>query len=535
MQPAKLMKNAGEGHYLDDTTSCIWHLPSDLTHEVLRDLLLKWECKEHLEYEFKSSVGHSLPFPTPRIRELVGNLMDGRCFGQVGQDFITNRLDKVQVLHALCQKHVCEARNVAPAHDAQMLGYKLTQLGLDSLVTFDILKSPAYFLHARPLTDSVSLADLTTYELLDHMFTAGWQVRALRYGQRKNRMGVVAYRVGRPKHWWIREGKANISWSYLRALLTVDASWPPVEHLLTDAAYDHFVDHKAWPRSSKQRRQAAIQDGLEGIEAQMAAVERPRPRPKASARRPAKRARASQDSEHWGPLQDIELYCLQDNDDNSEGEMEGDAVDDVNRDPAGNSDNDDSEGEKDGDAVDNDDGDSVDNDDINSDDDDDEKDKKQPDHHGDDASVVEDDIENEDNAPLATLLRLGRRANSPNLEADLDADSGSGNVSSQSSSSRSRSSSSSSTGDSDRGDAPRVARQAAETIVLHGETFVRLRQAGELKTLEILCPECGSSRRCSHASLELAEAARRLLIWRGCCPAHQQAGFGGPLLRRLLD
>ena len=144
----------------------------------------------------------------------------------------------------------------------------------------------------------------------------------------------------------------------------------------------------------------------------MAAVERPRPRPKASARRPAKRARASQDSEHWGPLQDIELYCLQDNDDNSEGEMEGDAVDDVNRDPAGNSDNDDSEGEKDGDAVDNDDGDSVDNDDIDSDDDDDEKDKKQPDHHGDDASVVEDDIENEDNAPSATLLRLGRRANS---------------------------------------------------------------------------------------------------------------------------
>ena len=185
LQPAKLVANAGEGHSRDDTTSCLWHLPSDLTHEVLRDLLLKWECQEHLEYEFKSSVGHSLPFPMPRIRELMGKLMDGRCFGHVGQDFIANRTDEVQLLHALCQKHICEVRNVGPAHDAQMLGYKLTQLGLDSLVTFDMLKSPAYFLRARSLTDSVSLADLTTYELLDHVFTAGWQVRALRYGQRQ--------------------------------------------------------------------------------------------------------------------------------------------------------------------------------------------------------------------------------------------------------------------------------------------------------------------------------------------------------------
>ena len=35
LQPAKLVANAGEGHSRDDTTSCIWHLPSDLTHEVL--------------------------------------------------------------------------------------------------------------------------------------------------------------------------------------------------------------------------------------------------------------------------------------------------------------------------------------------------------------------------------------------------------------------------------------------------------------------------------------------------------------------
>jgi hypothetical protein len=544
LQPAKLTADTGKGKSLDDTTTCIWHLPSDLAHESLRDVMLKWECTENVEYELKGSMCHVFPFPVNRINELVRKMMDGRCFGQAGQDFVTNRSDEVQVLQALSQKQLCDIRNVAPAYEAVIFGYKLTQQGLDSLVSFNILKSPSYCLHARPVTDAVSLADLTTYELLDHMFLDGWQMRALHHGQRSKSMGVVAYQVGKPKHWWMRASKTNVSWSYLRALLTVDASWPPVTHLCTDVQYDHFVEHKAWPEQKKPKRQAAIKDGLEGIEEQMAKVERTKRRPKASSRRPAKRARALQDSEQLEPLQDIELHCLKDQDVNRRGDDDSDD-DDADKTPDHSGDD-----ASDKDSSGDDGGDDASDKDKTPDRSGDDSDKdKSPDCGGDDASdkdsskhswlqgkeggdVVPD--ESEDNGPLTTLLHLGRRAASPNLESDLRSDNGSDDEGNQTSSSGSTSSSSSSSG-SDVPDCPHAARQVAETIVIHGETFVRLRSGGEFQTLEIVCPKCKWNRKCSHRNIEVAEAARRLLLWRGCCPAHMQPNFGGPLLRNLLD
>ena len=57
---------------------------------------------------------------------------------------------------------------------------------------------------------------------------------------------------------------------------------------------------------------------------------------------------------------------------------------------------------------------------------------------------------------------------------------------------------------------PAVAREAAETIVLLGCSFTRLRAKGEFASLELRCDVCDASRRCSHLKLPLAECARRL-------------------------
>ena len=73
-------------------------------------------------------------------------------------------------------------------------------------------------------------------------------------------------------------------------------------------------------------------------------------------------------------------------------------------------------------------------------------------------------------------------------------------------------------------------RQPSDNVILLGESFKRLRVAGEFKTLELHCDACGTSRRCSHASMTLEETARRLLRWRECCPLHQQPRIGGSLL-----
>ena len=131
LQPATL--NVGSKKSPDDA-NCIWCLLQDLSNEVLRDSLLKWEYTENLEYQLASTVCQSLPFPVSCIQELVQRMMDGRCFGQAGQDLITNRPDEVEVLQALCQKRLCEVRNIAPATVEAVHGYKLSQLGLDSLV-----------------------------------------------------------------------------------------------------------------------------------------------------------------------------------------------------------------------------------------------------------------------------------------------------------------------------------------------------------------------------------------------------------------
>ena len=74
------------------------------------------------------------------------------------------------------------------------------------------------------------------------------------------------------------------------------------------------------------------------------------------------------------------------------------------------------------------------------------------------------------------------------------------------------------------------ARQAVETIWLHGTKFTRLRAGGEFNSLELECNACKSRRRCKHVGLGLEETGRRLLAWRDACPAHGAVGFGGPLL-----
>ena len=508
LQSATLTVDTGKkGKSIEDATS-IWRLPQDLSHDVLRDSLLKWECTGNLEYGLSALVCQSLRFQVWRIHEIVSKMMNGRCFGQAGENFITNRPDQVQVLQALCQQGLCEFQRVSRAHEAATYGYKFTQLGLDSLLSFNILKSPAYFFHSRPLTDSVSISDFTTYEALDHMlFTAGWQVHVLRYGQRAAKAGVVPYQFGGPKHWWMRETKATISRLYICALLTVDASWPPVQHFLTDVSYTHFVKHKEWPQSIKQRRQAALKDSLESIEADMAAVERPRLKRKASARQPAKRARAAV-LDQGGSVEAAEDIVRA----SADGDDDGDT-------------NDANDDDVDG-------GDMIGTDDLDNSSDDMCPPVIEP--SPGEGLQDEDNFESGDDVPLATLTRLGGRPTSPTLEEDLRSHSGSAAASSTSSS-QSSSSSTSSDGSSDRAEAPRCDRQAAATIDLHGETFTRLRQKGDFSVIEIFCPKCKALRKCSHANMDISEVARRLLLWRKYCPQHKKPVFGGLLLRNFMD
>ena len=82
---------------------------------------------------------------------------------------------------------------------------------------------------------------------------------------------------------------------------------------------------------------------------------------------------------------------------------------------------------------------------------------------------------------------------------------------------------------------PRFARQGVEYVELNGSWFTRLRREGLPYSLEVRCDVCNRARRCAHEHISDFEAARRLLLWRSCCPEHDSPGYGGPLLRMLIS
>jgi len=250
LQPTPLDIDTAHITTIAEIASCVWHPPSQLQQVALRDSLLKWNISGELVFHLNADQVRACGVRPGEIHSTIQRMMDARAWGEAGRYTVGRDEEEVQVLDALQATGVVQKFEEHASH----VEYSLTDYGLKNLRAANILRDPSYCFRYRPLSEHVTLHDLSTYELMDMMHDNGWRCHVLQRGERTKDAGAQPYVLGSRKVWLMRVTKASASRPYLISLLSADQTFPPIEHFRTDASYEHLLLHKQFPAVEKKKK-----------------------------------------------------------------------------------------------------------------------------------------------------------------------------------------------------------------------------------------------------------------------------------------
>ena len=250
LQPTPLDIDTAHITTIAESASCVWHPPSQLQQVALRDSLLKWNISGELMFHLNADQVRACGGRPGESHSTIQRMMDARAWGEAGRYTVGRDEEEVQVLDALQATGVVQTFEEHASH----VEYSLTDYGLNNLKAANILRDPSYCFRYRPLSEHVTLHDLSTYELMDMMHDNGWRCHVLQRGERTKDAGAQPYVLGSRKVWLMRVTKASASRPYLISLLSADQTFPPIEHFRTDASYEHLLLHKQFPAVEKKKK-----------------------------------------------------------------------------------------------------------------------------------------------------------------------------------------------------------------------------------------------------------------------------------------